>query len=194
MLIKFPCIDCEGKGSNVQRKKVTVPVPPGVEDGQTVRMPVGSKEIFITFRVDKSNYFRRDGADVHTDAEISLSQAVLGGTIRIQGIYEDHTVLISPGTSSHTRIRLSNKGIKKVNVGGSGDHYVHLKIVIPKVLNEKQKALIQAYAELEDDTPGIIHGLALKKDGPPIDEQPLAGSEEKSSPGFLNKIKRAIFG
>jgi DnaJ family protein A protein 3 len=66
----------------------------GVEDGQTVRMPVGRKEIFITFRVEKSDYFRRDGADVHTDAEISLSQALLGGTIRVRGIYEDQTVQV----------------------------------------------------------------------------------------------------
>lgn len=66
----------------------------GVEDGQTVRMPVGNKEIFITFRVDKSDYFRRDGPDLHTDAEISLSQAVLGGTVRIEGIYEDHTIQV----------------------------------------------------------------------------------------------------
>jgi DnaJ-class molecular chaperone len=66
----------------------------GVEDGQTVRMPVGTKEVFITFRVEKSDYFRRDGADVHTDAEISLSQAVLGGTIRVRGLYEDQTVQV----------------------------------------------------------------------------------------------------
>ncbi|KAJ4439670.1 Protein tumorous imaginal discs [Periplaneta americana] len=165
MYIKFPCAECEGKGSTVQRKKVTVPVPAGVEDGQTVRMPVGRKEVFITFRVEKSDYFRRDGADIHTDAEISLSQAVLGGTIRVRGIYEDQTIQITPGTSSHTRIRLSGKGMKKINSFGYGDHYVNLKIRIPRALNEKQRALIQAYAELEDDTPGIIHGITYKKDG-----------------------------
>lgn len=65
-----------------------------MEDGQTVRMPVGRKEIFITFRVEKSDYFRRDGADIHTDANISVSQAILGGTIRIRGIYEDQTVQV----------------------------------------------------------------------------------------------------
>lgn len=47
---KFPCLECEGKGQTVQRKKVTVPVPAGVENGQTVRMAVGRKEIFITFK------------------------------------------------------------------------------------------------------------------------------------------------
>uniref|UniRef100_A0A1B6GHS9 DnaJ homolog l(2)tid, mitochondrial n=1 Tax=Cuerna arida TaxID=1464854 RepID=A0A1B6GHS9_9HEMI len=198
MLIKFPCVECEGKGSNVQRKKVVVRVPPGVEDGQTVRLPVGNKELFITFRVDKSDYFRRDGPDVHTDAEVSLSQAVLGGTIRIQGIYEDHTVQISPGTSSHTRLRLSEKGLKKVNTtSGYGDHYVHIKVKVPKNLTEKQRALILAYAELEDDTPGIVRGITYKKDGNPnIDEQPLAGSEHHVSKdeGFLKKLKKTIFG
>ncbi|XP_049859883.1 protein tumorous imaginal discs, mitochondrial-like isoform X1 [Schistocerca gregaria] len=166
MHIKFPCTECEGKGSTVQRKRITVPVPAGVEHGQTVRMNVGNKELFITFRVEKSDYFRRDGADVHTDATISLAQAVLGGTVRVQGVYEDHTIQIPPGSSSHTRIRLSGKGLKKMNTfGGYGDHYVHIKIGIPKKLNDRQKALLLAYAELEEDTPGTVRGLTYKNDG-----------------------------
>lgn len=72
-----------------------MPVPAGIEDGQTVRMNVGNKELFITFKVEKSRYFKRDGSDVHTDAEISLSQALLGGSIRIQGVYEDQTIQVS---------------------------------------------------------------------------------------------------
>ncbi|XP_075214300.1 dnaJ homolog l(2)tid, mitochondrial-like isoform X3 [Lycorma delicatula] len=198
MFIKYKCSECEGKGSTVQRKNVTVPVPAGVEDSQTVRLGVGNnQELFITFRVAKSDYFRRDGADIHTDADISLSQAILGGTIRVQGIYEDQTIQIPKGTSSHTRIRLRDRGLKKVNSLDTGDHYVHLKIKIPKQLTEKQLALIQAYAELEDDTPGIIRGITYKKDGSKIlNEQPMAGSEadNEQETGFLTKIKKAIFG
>lgn len=128
-------------------------------------MAVGTKEIFITFRVEKSRYFRRDGADVHTDAEISLAQAALGGTIRIQGVYEDHTVQIRPGTSSHTKVRLSGKGMRKVNGVGYGDHYVNIKITVPTSLTEKQRALLMAYAELESNTPGTIFNVTSKKDG-----------------------------
>ncbi|KAF5296954.1 hypothetical protein FQR65_LT10106 [Abscondita terminalis] len=165
MHIKYKCVECEGKGSTVQRKKVTVPVPAGIDDGQTIRMTVGKDELFVTFKVEKSNYFRREGHDVHTEAEISISQALLGGTIRIQGLYEDHTLQIMPNTSSHTRIRLSSKGMKKPNGYGYGDHYVVLKITVPKDLDQKQKALVKAYAELEKDTPGQIHGITFKSDG-----------------------------
>ncbi|KAL0117584.1 hypothetical protein PUN28_010413 [Cardiocondyla obscurior] len=163
--IKFPCTECHARGQTVQRKKITVPVPAGVEDGQTIRMAVGKKEIFVTFRVEKSRYFRRDGPDVHTDAEISLAQAVLGGTIRVEGVYEDQTIQIMPGTSSHMRIRLNGKGLKKVDGLGYGDHYVTIKIIVPRQLTEKQQALLQAYAELETNTPGSIHGVTYKTDG-----------------------------
>lgn len=92
--IKFPCNECGGKGSLVMRKTAEVNVPAGVEDGQSLRMQIGNRELFITFRVAKSDYFRREGADVHTDAVISLAQAVLGGSIRVQGVHEDMTIKI----------------------------------------------------------------------------------------------------
>ena len=57
-------------------------------------MSVAGEEVFITVKVQKSHYFRRDGSDVHTDATISLAQAVLGGTTRIQGVYEDITLQV----------------------------------------------------------------------------------------------------
>ncbi|KAM7290897.1 protein tumorous imaginal discs, mitochondrial, partial [Ixodes scapularis] len=82
--------------------------------------------------VARSDYFRRDGPDVHTDAGITLSQAVLGGTVRVQGIYDDIMLKIPAGTSSHTKIRLANKGVKRLNSSGYGDHYVHIKIRIPQ--------------------------------------------------------------
>lgn len=55
--------------------------------------------------------------------------------------------------------------MKKLNGYGHGDHYVVYKIIVPKTLDPKQKALMQAYAELETDTPGQIYGVTTKKDG-----------------------------
>lgn len=99
---------------------------------------------------------------------------------------------IPPGTSSHSRIRLDGKGLKKINSRSTGDHYVVVKIKAPASLNSKQKAaikvnwivelnsfrlrflsskliiitcscLFQAYAELEKNTPGHIMGIGLSK-------------------------------
>nr|XP_018899187.1 PREDICTED: protein tumorous imaginal discs, mitochondrial-like [Bemisia tabaci] len=180
----YPCTECEGKGTVNQRKKITVPVPAGVDDGQTVRMVVGRKELFITFRIERSDYFRREGADIYTDAVISISQAVLGGNIRVRGVYEDQNILIAPGTSSHTKVRLSGKGLKKVNVNGYGDHYINLRVQAPKQLSDKQKALMQAYAELEDTTEGTVHGFVITKDG---------GKQCVAEPQFLlQRIKNAL--
>jgi DnaJ family protein A protein 3 len=64
--------------------------------------------------------------------------------------------------------------LKKLNSVGYGDHYVHVKVQIPKKLTEKQKALIMAYAETENDTPGSIHGMSYKKDGKLVGEGIMA--------------------
>ncbi len=109
-----------------------MPVPAGVEDGQSMRMNIGKQEVYITFMVKPSSIFRRDKEDVHSDISISISQAVLGGTIKVKGIYEDHNLKIPAGTQSHQRFQLSNKGIKRVHSPGYGDHYVYVKIKIPK--------------------------------------------------------------
>ena len=94
-MIAKKCIECQGQGHTSQAKRVNVPVPAGVEDGQQMRINVGKTEVFITFKVLNSSQFRRDKEDVHSDATISISQAILGGTAKIKGIYEDHTLKVS---------------------------------------------------------------------------------------------------
>jgi len=162
---KNPCGECRGVGQTQQRQKISVPVPAGIEDGQTVRMPVQSKEVFITFRVEKSEYFTRKGADVYTEASISLAQSALGGSVRVQGISEDLNIQIPAGTSSHTRMRMSGKGIKKVSGYGHGDHYINIKIQPPKTLTDKQAAVLKVFAELETNTPGTVMGLTYQVGG-----------------------------
>jgi len=172
---KNPCFACRGAGQTKQKKRVKVPVPAGIENGQTVRMQVGSREIFITFRVESSDYFQRKGADIHTDAKISFAQAVFGGSIRVAGVYDDLTLQIPASTSSHTRMKMTGKGLKKVSGYGYGDHYVHVKIDAPKVLNDKQKALMMAWAEVESDTPGTVTGFTYTKSGSKVtmEDDPL---------------------
>ncbi|XP_072040342.1 dnaJ homolog subfamily A member 3, mitochondrial-like isoform X2 [Amphiura filiformis] len=183
-IVNVPCVLCRGTGITAQRKKVTVPVPAGVEDGQTVRMPVGSNELFITFRVAKSNIFRRDGVDVHSDVTVSFTQAALGGNVKIKGIYDLISLDIPSGTQSHTRFRLAGKGISRVSGYGFGDHYVHVKIKVPTTLSANQRALLMAYAEEESGVPGTVNDMTKTKD---VKEENLEASEEEK-PGFFKRL------
>ncbi|XP_013865538.1 dnaJ heat shock protein family (Hsp40) member A3a [Austrofundulus limnaeus] len=164
-IISNPCQTCRGTGQTKQRKTVMVPVPAGVEDGQTVRMPVGKKEIFITFRVQKSPVFRRDGADIHSDLFISVAQAILGGSAKTQGLYETLNLSIPAGIQADQRIHLIGKGIARVSGYGFGDHYVHVKVKIPKTLTDRQRNLLMSYAEDETDVEGTVNGVTNTKTG-----------------------------
>ncbi|XP_078096602.1 dnaJ heat shock protein family (Hsp40) member A3a isoform X2 [Mustelus asterias] len=160
-----PCIVCRGKGQSKQKRTVMVPVPAGVEDGQTVRMSVGRKEIFIIFRVQRSSTFRREGADIHSDLNISVAQAILGGTARTPGLHETINITIPAGIQVDQKIRLAGKGIPKVNSYGYGDHYIHIKVKIPKRLSARQNSLMLAYAEEENDVEGTVNGVVTTATG-----------------------------
>ncbi|XP_040295390.1 dnaJ homolog subfamily A member 3, mitochondrial isoform X1 [Bufo bufo] len=191
-----PCLSCRGSGQTKQKKSVTVPVPAGVEDGQTVRMPVGKKEIFITFRVQKSPIFRRDGADIHSDLQVSIAQAILGGTARAQGLYEPINVAIPPGTQADQSIRISGKGIARVNSYGFGDHYIHVKLKVPRQLNDRQRALMLSFAEEETGVEGTVNGItntttgSARQSSAADEERPEAEQAGENKEGFLSKLKK----
>ncbi|KAM9494583.1 dnaJ heat shock protein family (Hsp40) member A3b [Clarias gariepinus] len=196
-IIITPCVLCRGTGQTKQKKSIMVPVPAGVEDGQTVRMSVGNKQIYITFRVQRSPMFRRDGSDIHSDMMISVAQAILGGTARAQGLYGMVDIAIPPGIQTDQKIRLGGKGIARVNGYGYGDHYVHIKVKVPKKLSRRQRDLILSFAEEETDVEGSVNGVtrstqarsqdAEKESGadPRTDEEP-----QKEEGGFFSKLKK----
>lgn len=73
-------------------------IPAGVEDGQSLRVSLGDRsaqELWVVVRVEKSKVFRRDGSDVHSDVEVSLPLAALGGKVTVPGIYGDLVVDVS---------------------------------------------------------------------------------------------------
>ncbi|KAL2086922.1 hypothetical protein ACEWY4_017981 [Coilia grayii] len=193
-IIITPCIVCRGRGQTKQKHTVMVPVPAGVDDGQTVRMPVGKKEMYITFKVQKSPVFRRDGPDIHSDMNISVAQAILGGSARAEGLHDTINIEIPPGMQSDQRIRLQGKGIQRLHSYSYGDHYVHIKIKIPKKLTRRQRSLLLEFAEEETDVQGTVNGLnpaARAQSRQTSGEQQSQGEEgKKEEEGFFSKLKK----
>ncbi|XP_006804448.1 dnaJ homolog subfamily A member 3, mitochondrial-like [Neolamprologus brichardi] len=200
-IINTPCALCRGSGQTKKRQTVTVPVPAGVDNGQTVRMSVGTKEILITFRVQRSPVFRRSGVDIHSDAFISIAQAVLGGTATTQGLYETISIVIPAGCQADQIIRLQGKGIRRINSYSYGDHYVHIKIKVPKKLTRRQRSLLLSYAEEETEVQGTVSGVSPSGGGgsstsststksTASEEEQDKQKEKEEEGGFFSKLKK----
>ncbi|KAM9770101.1 dnaJ homolog subfamily A member 3, mitochondrial-like [Menidia menidia] len=197
-IINTPCALCRGSGQTKNRQTVSVPVPAGVDNGQTVRMSVGTKEILITFRVQKSPVFRRNGVDIHSDAFISIAQAILGGTATAQGLYDTISMAIPSGCQADQVIRLQGKGIRRMNSYSYGDHYVHIKIKVPKKLTRRQRSLLLSYAEEETDVQGSVNGVSPSAGGgsstsgsqPPPTEEKSQDQKKEEEGGFFSKLKK----
>ncbi len=122
-------------------KTQTVKIPAGVDNGQRVRF--GDYDVLIEVRPDRR--FKREGYDVITEEEISFAQAVLGTEINVETVEGSVKLKIPSGTQPGTVIRLSQKGIMHVQGRGKGDHYLQIKIVIPKNLSSHQKELLREF-------------------------------------------------
>lgn len=130
------------KKVSIGGKTQTVKIPAGVDNGQRVRF--GEYDVIVEVKPDKR--FKREGYDVVTEEEVTFPQAALGHEINVQTIDGDVKLRIPPGTQPNTVIRLSKKGIPYVNSpSNKGDHYVQVKVTVPKSLSSHQKDLLKEF-------------------------------------------------
>lgn len=144
------CETCSNRGHVVATVDVMVPVPAGSKDGDvvTISNPNNKQQVTYKLQVPHSDYFKRVGNDILTDKHLNVSDAILGGTFRIRGLYETVELKIEPGTQSHTQVILKSKGVRSKE--GIGNHIVTLKVRIPKNLSVKQRQLVLALAQAEE--------------------------------------------
>ena len=124
-------------GGNTQ----TIKIPSGVDDGSRIRF--GEADIVIEVIPDKK--FRREGYDIVSELELSFPQAALGDEIEVETVEGKVKIRIPQGTQPETLIRLRGKGVKMLRGTGHGDHYVRIKITIPKNLTGRQKELLKEF-------------------------------------------------
>lgn len=133
---------CE-KRVEIEGKLQRIKIPAGVDDGSRVRF--GDYDVIIDVRPDKR--FHREGVNIVSEKEISFAQAVLGDVVAVETIDGEVKLRILPGTQPETVIRLRGKGVPHVRGGGRGDHYVRIKVVVPKHLSRRQKELLEEFEE-----------------------------------------------
>ena len=140
------------KEVNVQGKRLTLTIPPGIQDGKTLRIQghgesLGSGisgDLLVTISVQPHPTLTREGADLLTDAKISMTTAALGGSVRIQTLTGNVDLKIPSGSQPGQQFRLRGRGAVDAS-GRKGDLRVRLVVEIPKSLSRKQRSLLKEF-------------------------------------------------
>ena len=149
-IIHQPCPTCRGKGKVRRNRRISVNIPAGIDDGQTISIkgqggPAG--DLLVTVSVRESEQFERDGSSVLSAADISFAQAALGAEIEVPTLDGKVKLTIPEGTQPGAVFRLRGKGIPYLRGNGRGDQYVTVNIAVPKNLSGAQKDALRAYAK-----------------------------------------------
>ena len=138
------------KEVTVQGKRITLTIPPGIQDGKTLRIrgygeSLGagtSGDLLVTVSVQSHSTLTREGADLLTDATISITTAALGGSIRVETLTGDVDLKVPSGAQPGQQLRLRGRGATDAS-GRKGDLRVRLVVEVPKSLSRKQRNLLK---------------------------------------------------
>ena len=162
-VIRYKCPDCSGTGYIKVRKKIKVPIPAGIDNGQSVRIrekgepginggPRG--DLLVNVNVSRHPKFQRQEYDIFSTEPITFAQAALGATIKIDTVDGPMEYTIKPGTQTDTKIRLKNKGVPSLrNKNLRGNHFVSLVVQVPERMTEAQKEALRRFQEAMGEVP-----------------------------------------
>ncbi len=145
-----PCRKCDGEGRVLEKKTVSVHIPAGIDDGQTLRIKgegeagqrgSASGDLLVRVRVQPDRRFERDGDDIRGTLSLKLIDAVLGADVSVETVHGPVTMTIPAGTQPGQILRIKGKGMPVVNSSRTGDHYVTVDIVVPTKLSREEKRL-----------------------------------------------------
>lgn len=133
-----------------RQKTVEVRIPAGARDGGRIRIPKGGfdgHDLVIELRQAPGSRFRVDGNDTEIDVPVTPWEAALGAKIEVPTLDGPEAIRVPPGIGSGQRLRLKEKGLN-IRTGGRGDHFIRLRIVVPKELSPEEREHFEALARI----------------------------------------------
>lgn len=155
-IIETPCSNCHGTGLVRKQRKITVRIPPGVDEGFQLRLRgeggVTSSDgepgdLYVVVHVKPHQQFLREGDDLWYVSMVTFPQAALGADITVPTLEGPTTMKIHPGTQAGEVLTLRGKGMPHFRTGGKGDLNVRIGISVPEKLTGQQRALIEQLAK-----------------------------------------------
>jgi molecular chaperone DnaJ len=151
-VVESPCATCRGTGRTEVRKKLSVKVPGGVDEGDQVRLPnegeVGTRggghgDLYVAVSVAPHPELRRHGRDIYYDLGVGFAQAALGDSIEIPTVDGKVQLEVPAGTQYGTQLRLQGRGVPHVRTGRRGDQIVVVHVITPTKLTAEQRKSMQ---------------------------------------------------
>ena len=164
-LIEHPCPKCDGEGYIRKPQKIEFEIPKGVDTGMRLRVagageraPNGGVpgDLFIVIHVAEHNVFKRDGADLLIEQEISFPEAAMGAEIEVPTLFGTAKLTIPPGTQPGTDFKLKGAGLDRIDSRGKGDQFVRVHLKVPKKLSSEQRELLKKFSELDTQKKGFF--------------------------------------
>ena len=155
-VITTPCQTCRGEGRVTADKSYTIDVPAGVVDGSTLRLTrrgaVGPRggapgDLYVHLRVRPHDRYRRDDDDLVTEVPISIAQAALGTTMRLETLDGDEDLAVPAGTQPGHQFVLRGRGVPRLHGRGRGDLRAIVKVEVPTKLTSDESDLLRTFAE-----------------------------------------------
>src|SRR3978361_468869 len=151
------CAGCHGPGVPPRTRTINVRIPPGVEDGQRIRLAgqgeaglrgAPSGDLFVTVHVRPDKGFGRDGADLTVSVPVSFHELALGATLSVPTLEGKVGVRVPKGTSDGRILRVRGRGVPKRS-GGQRDLLVTVRVAVPPNLEGEAAEALEAYAKAE---------------------------------------------
>jgi molecular chaperone DnaJ len=157
-IISHPCGECRGKGQIMVKKKVSVKIPGGVDNGSRLRLsgegeagmyggPPG--DLYVFLHVEGHSFFTRENNDVICSIPLSFVQAALGDSVMVPTLESERSLEIPKGTQPGDVFRFRGEGIPSLRNGHRGDQLIRVDIKTPTHLNRKQESLLEEFAKIE---------------------------------------------
>lgn len=145
-------LELTGANLSATSRRLEVKIPPGVDTGSKIHISTGDglrEDIYLEISVRPHHRFRRTGADLYTEVEVELTDAILGVEVAVPTLVGRVMLTIPAETQNGSSFRLTGQGMPRLNGPGSrGDIYATIKVVLPDRLNDRERQLFQELKEL----------------------------------------------
>jgi molecular chaperone DnaJ len=179
-IVETPCDTCDGLGRTLHERALDIDIPAGIADGQRIRVrgegdagglggPAG--DLFVQVRVRPQPGIERDGDDLHSVVELTMTQAALGASLSVPGPDGEIEIDIPAGTQPGAVHVLRGEGMPLLEGRRRGSFHVHVRVHVPRRLDDEQRGLVEQL-------------------GNALGEEPYR--DDEGDGGFFGRIKNAF--